>query len=133
MSESTPEAHCPRHPEAVADAVCERCGSFMCPECTVTRSGARYCPDCARRTAGLRGSWLAVSAGILGFMSLACAPLGLIAIVLAGIDLIRMATSEKRGRDGLMLDLVAMGLSVVGIVLGILFVMNAANSPAAAP
>ncbi len=136
MTESTdspPEAQCPRHPERVADAVCERCGTFTCPECTVVRGTERFCPDCARRTGGLGGSWLAVSAGILSFISLACAPLGLVAILLAGIDLVSMAVNDKRGRHGLKLDLIAIGLSVVGIVLGVVVFMRAAADASAAP
>lgn len=132
-TESTPEAQCPRHPERVADAVCERCGTFMCPGCTVVRENERLCPDCARRKGGLGGSWLAVSAGILSFISLACAPLGLVAILLAGIDLVSMAVNDKRGRHGLKLDLIAIGLSVVGIVLGIVVFMRAAADASAAP
>jgi hypothetical protein len=100
---------------------------------TIPREAERYCPDCARRTPALAGSWLAVIAGILGFVSLACAPLGLVAILLAGIDLVSMATNDKRGRQGLKLDLLAIALSVAGIVLGVLFVMNAASLPTATP
>ncbi len=105
----------------------------MCPACAVLRENERQCPDCARRTSAFTGSWLAVIAGILGFVSLACAPLGLVAILLAGIDLVSMATNDKRGRQGLKLDLIAIGLSVVGLVLGVLFVMNAASSPEVTP
>ncbi len=117
MTTASLEARCPRHPESAAVELCVRCGSFVCTACVVPRQGESYCVDCAQRLPPIGGSWLAVIAGILSFLSLGCAPLGLVAMVLAGIDLVRISSGRKWGRQGLQLDLIAIGLSVIGIIL----------------
>ncbi|WP_224249322.1 hypothetical protein [Hyalangium gracile] len=121
------EAPCPRHPENAAEELCIRCGSFACSACIVDRQGDRYCVDCARRLPPLGGSWYSIIAGILSFLSLGCAPLGLVAIVLAGIDLTMISAGRKWGRQGVSLDLLAIGLSLVGILLGALILYRAMN------
>jgi hypothetical protein len=121
------EARCPRHQENAAVETCVRCGTFACPECVISRDSESYCPDCARRLPPIGGSWLAIIAGVLSFISLGCAPFGLVAIVLAGIDLARIGFGGKRGRQGLQLDLLALGLSVLGLIIGAVIISRAMN------
>lgn len=46
-------ARCARHPDAPAVALCARCGTFLCGECTELRGETAYCASCVdilRRT-----------------------------------------------------------------------------------
>ena len=109
-------ALCATHPEHPALHICTRCGSFVCIDCLVTRDSQPFCFRCVPRT--LRdASWLAISSAILGFFSLGCGPLGLIAILLGGIDLIRVAVG-RAPRDGAKLDAAGIGFGFIGLVLG---------------
>ncbi|ABF91414.1 putative membrane protein [Myxococcus xanthus DK 1622] len=52
MSAEVPSGALPRcalHPDALAGATCQRCGSFVCTECTTWVMGRMYCPACAVR------------------------------------------------------------------------------------
>ncbi|WP_163783791.1 hypothetical protein [Myxococcus vastator] len=40
---------CALHPDALAGATCQRCGSFVCTACTTWVMGRMYCPPCAVR------------------------------------------------------------------------------------
>ncbi|WP_426756114.1 B-box zinc finger protein [Myxococcus sp. Y35] len=40
---------CALHPDALAGATCQRCGSFLCTTCTTWVMGRMYCPTCAVR------------------------------------------------------------------------------------
>ncbi|MCP3100238.1 hypothetical protein LZ198_15315 [Myxococcus sp. K15C18031901] len=109
---SSPEVQCPRDPGNPAGAPCPRCGTFTCGVCASPWEGQWLCPDCVGRVARGDGSWLAVGAGILGFLSLACVPLALVAIVLAGIDL---AKGASRGRAARRLDVVAILVALAAL------------------
>lgn len=39
-------ARCAQHPDAPAVALCGRCGSFLCGECTELRDETAYCASC---------------------------------------------------------------------------------------
>lgn len=41
-------ARCASHPEAPAVALCARCGTFLCGECTELRDETAYCAPCLR-------------------------------------------------------------------------------------
>jgi|GEM_PF-323782 len=44
------DARCALHPDAVATAACQRCGTFACHHCLQwARDGRRYCGACAER------------------------------------------------------------------------------------
>ncbi|NOJ80491.1 hypothetical protein [Myxococcus xanthus] len=52
MSVEVPSGALPRcalHPGALAGATCQRCGGFVCTECTTWVMGRMYCPPCAVR------------------------------------------------------------------------------------
>ena len=52
MSAEVPSGALPRcalHADALAGATCQRCGSFVCTECTTWVMGRMYCPACAVR------------------------------------------------------------------------------------
>ncbi len=107
-----PGARCAVHPDVAATELCGRCGSFACEPCTVVSDDGVLCRRCASRFAGGRyGSWLAIGAGILGFLGLGCAPLGPAAVVLAGVDLVWIA-ARRSPKGGLKLD-------VLGLVIGL--------------
>jgi hypothetical protein len=40
------DARCARHPEAGAVDTCQRCGAFVCGECTQIRDEDVFCPGC---------------------------------------------------------------------------------------
>jgi hypothetical protein len=42
-------ARCATHPDELAGATCQRCGTFVCGACTTWLLGALYCPACAAR------------------------------------------------------------------------------------
>lgn len=42
-------AQCARHIDSEAVATCERCGRFVCAECTGEESAQRYCSECLLR------------------------------------------------------------------------------------
>ncbi|MCE9672120.1 hypothetical protein LY474_30370 [Myxococcus stipitatus] len=112
---SSPEVRCPRDPANVADAPCSRCGTFTCLTCAVLQEGRRLCQECVSRLRRVEGSWLAVWAGGLGFLSLGCVPLAPVAIVLAGIDFAKTRLDGERDRKALKLDALAIALGVVAI------------------
>lgn len=115
---------CPVHPGVPAFEVCARCGRFLCGDCSVSREDAWYCPACARRMVWpLSGSWFAILAGISAFVGLGCAPLAAVAAVLALSDL-AMIASGKSAKGGWKLDLIALGLSAVGLVIGVFLIQR---------
>lgn len=68
-------ARCARHPDAPAVALCARCGTFLCGECTELRDETAYCADCVAifRRAGPASR--TVQGGIvLGIAGLLCSP-----------------------------------------------------------
>jgi hypothetical protein len=107
---------CARHPDAPAVEVCHRCGGFVCADCLHVKPNGAYCPSCAARfLSNIAGSWLAIFSAGLGFIGLGCAPLGPVAVILALIDLARMAHTGKR--IGWKLDLAGIALGAVGILI----------------
>lgn len=42
-------ARCATHPDELAGAACQRCGTFICAACTTPVLGALYCRECAAR------------------------------------------------------------------------------------
>lgn len=51
ISHTTAGAHatqgrCAQHPERTAAGICDRCGSYYCPECVKTLAGKRLCSSC---------------------------------------------------------------------------------------
>ncbi|HEY8209289.1 MAG TPA: B-box zinc finger protein [Myxococcaceae bacterium] len=115
---------CPVHPGVPAHEVCARCGRFLCVDCSVYRKDAWYCQACAQRMVGLfAGSWFAIVAGICSFIGLGCAPLAALAAVLALSDL-AMIASGRNAKGGWKLDLIALGLSALGLVIGIFLIQR---------
>src|SRR4051812_25078833 len=115
---------CPVHPGVPAYEVCARCGRFLCADCSVSREDAWYCPACAQRMVGLlAGSWFAIVAGIASFVGLGCAPLAALAAVLALSDL-AMIASGRSAKGGWKLDLIALGLSALGLVIGVFLIQR---------
>jgi len=118
---------CPVHPGVPAFEVCARCGRFLCGDCSTFREEAWYCPACAQRMVGLfAGSWFAILAGIAAFVGLGCAPMAALAAVLALSDL-AMIASGKSAKGGWKLDLIALGLSAVGLVIGVFLIQRLAH------
>ena len=78
-------ATCPLHPGVLAVDVCERCGRFVCGDCTVLRDERTLCTECAAvATSPSARATLALVCGGLGFV---CgAPLSLAAIALGRIE-----------------------------------------------
>ena len=109
-------ARCAIHTEAAANAVCERCGNFACASCIVVRDERVVCTPCSRRFLGLGGSWLAVSAAILGFASLGCIPCAPLSMVLAIVDFSRIA-AKKSPSGGRTLNALGLVLSAIGLSL----------------
>ena len=117
------ERPCPRHPDANADHICDRCGTFVCDECRRTVLGVRrvYCEECF----GRRGAYLeerklggavnrpADSALVFGLLSLwpMCWPAWIGAVILAAFGLLR---ARKLGGKGRVKCIVALVLVVLG-------------------
>lgn len=118
-------ARCALHPDAPAEGLCERCGSYACSSCMVWRpDGTRLCAPCSRRfSSGLYGSYVAIGAAVAGFFGLGCAPFGLLAVLLGAIDLVRIQTRQSP-RGGWKLDALAIVLGVAGTVLWVYVVYN---------
>ncbi len=112
-------ALCGEHPEVAATGICDRCGRFLCHDCTREKPRGVFCPPCgARFLSNIDASWSAIAAVILSFASLGCSPLGVVAILFALKDLafIRMG---KAPPGGLKLDLIALGLGAAGLLIGV--------------
>lgn len=123
-------ARCAQHPETPASGLCDRCGAFVCFECELPWENRSYCPPCSHRVKGLfGGSWFSIFAAIAAFLSLGCGALGLVAIVLAAVDLARIAAGHGQ-RGGLKLDLIAIGLGVIGLAIGAAIVLRLASGEA---
>lgn len=104
---------------APAVDVCSRCGRFVCDGCALSYEENTVCEQCAPRLASLfGGSWLAVASAITGFVSLGCWPLGLAAVVLGIVDLVR-AQSKSGPAGGRGLDAIGIVLGVVGLLIGL--------------
>lgn len=105
-------ASCLTHPGAAA-AICARCGTFVCSGC-LTRS--QLCAGCVAR---LRPSTLAIASAIVGGLSFCGFFPGIIAIILATIELGRISrgVSAEQGADwargGRALGAIALLLGVV--------------------
>lgn len=128
-SEGLVGARCAVHPAAQATTLCERCGSYACVDCTVCSDEAVLCATCARRFAGGRyGSWLAIGAGILGFLGLGCAPAGPAAVLIAAFDLTRIAT-RRSPKGGVALNAMGLVLGVVGTILWTYLLYQIATEP----
>lgn len=79
------QATCPRHPAAIAVDACERCGRFVCGECTVLRDERTWCVECAAVPhEPSRRATLALVFGLAGF--LCCVPFSLAAIALGRVE-----------------------------------------------
>ncbi len=46
MAQAPAGARCAQHPETAAVDVCQRCGAFVCAECTEIRDEDVYCTKC---------------------------------------------------------------------------------------
>ncbi|MDP3502325.1 MAG: DUF4190 domain-containing protein [Myxococcales bacterium] len=78
-------ASCPLHPGALAVDVCERCGRFVCGDCTVLRDERALCTGCAAAVSSPSSrATLALVCGALGFVC--CVPFPLAAIALGRIE-----------------------------------------------
>ncbi len=103
---------CVAHPDAVARP-CGRCGTFRCDAC-LDRAG--LCTGCADRQ---QPSALAIASALVGALSFCGFVWGVIAIVLAAIELGRIArgSAPARGADwakaGLTLGAVALFLGLL--------------------
>jgi hypothetical protein len=119
MSTAPPPDKAAGHGETrLAVALILTLSRFLCGDCSISRSEDWYCPACAQRMVGLfAGSWLAIAAGISAFLGLGCAPLAAVAAVLALSDL-AMIASGRGAKGGWKLDLIALGLSAIGLVIG---------------
>lgn len=66
-------ARCASHPEAPAVALCARCGSFLCGECTELRGEGAYCAACVellkREGPPSRSVQVCIGLGVLGIAS----------------------------------------------------------------
>ncbi len=115
-------ASCARHPEKAALQVCERCGSFCCGVCSEAVEGRDYCEACARRArADIGASNWAIGAALCGFVGMACAPLGVVGIVLGVIELVRAQTAQRhKSGTGLAVAGIAMGAAGVAIAAVVL-------------
>ena len=111
----SPAAHCARHPQSPAVDTCQRCGAFVCGECTHIRDEDVYCPACvpfldrppsARPGHALRcaiaapllfvaGAFFGRQLGTLSVVLTLAAPV--VAFVLAAAFLGREALARARG------------------------------------
>jgi hypothetical protein len=120
---------CATHATAPAVEICDRCGAFVCTECLKLTEGKSLCRKCAARTwFGQGAGFLAFASGVTGFLGIACAPLGAVAVALAGIELglIQAGRSPKAGRT---LALCGLGLGLVGVLIGVAIVIRWAQHP----
>jgi hypothetical protein len=123
-------ARCAAHPYAVATAACARCGAFICVACTIPGPDGIVCPACAARLQQTEAApWLAITSAGLGFLSIGFAPFGLVAILLAIVDLVRGA-ARNAPAGGRKLDLIGLGLGLAGCVLWVVIVYRLATDPA---
>lgn len=102
-----PGALCARHIENPAEALCERCGDYMCRICAVPIEGRLYCPGCFD-TLYQRGAFyfsrqqftqpkVALALGISSLTtSLACCLLNLLASIPCGIAGIVVGLSARK-------------------------------------
>lgn len=100
-------ALCARHIENPAEALCERCGDYMCRICAVPIEGRLYCPGCFD-TLYQRGAFyfsrqqftqpkVALALGISSLTtSLACCLLNLLASIPCGIAGIVVGLSARK-------------------------------------
>ncbi len=123
------EVPCSYHPSVMTGLRCSRCGKPICPRCGVRTPVGLRCPDCA----GVRGlptyrtgpDVLARAAGVGLAVAL---PLGLLlglapnwqfyfslAIGFGVVEAMARIARGKRGRD---LQLLAMGIILLGLVIG---------------
>jgi hypothetical protein len=110
------DSWCAAHADRPALHICGRCGSFVCIDCLVWRDDAPFCSRCVPKT--LRdASWPAIGSAILGFASVGCGPLALIAIPLGLFDLARIGMGHSP-RDGAKLDATGIALGVIGLLIG---------------
>jgi hypothetical protein len=124
MDAAAPDgARCAAHIDLAAVGLCTRCGSFVCRGCRqIDVKGDSYCPACyGRLDRRSTASTFAFAAAVLGFFGLGCFPLGAIAVVMAGIDLARIAMG-KSPTGGKTLNLIGLGLGLLGVLLGIAIV-----------
>src|SRR5437588_12371541 len=94
MSTTADQRWCVYHPAAPA-SICERCGSFVCAQCLAQ---PELCVHCAAK---LKPSRLAVACAALGFVSFCGFAPGVVAIILSGVELSRIAQGRapKQGSD----------------------------------
>ncbi len=111
----TPTARCARHPEAPAVDTCQRCGAFVCGECTQIRDEDVFCPGCipfldrppsARAVHALRCAIAvpllfgvgAATSGLLGVASVLLTLVApMVAFATAVVLLLREALARVRG------------------------------------
>jgi hypothetical protein len=102
-----PGARCAKHPAVAAVDTCQRCGAFVCGECTNIRDEDVYCADCVklldRRIPSRAPGALALTIGALFSQVVAALlPFGfyLGAFVLVGGSAIALALMLRERGDG---------------------------------
>jgi hypothetical protein len=119
-----PGAMCGDHPEQPAAEICSRCGKFVCANCLRIKPRGVFCGPCgARLLSNIDASWVAIAAAMCSFVGLGCGPLGAVAIVLAIGDLVAIGTGRSPA-GGRKLDLIAIGLGLLGLLIGLAIVRN---------
>jgi hypothetical protein len=113
-----PDARCGDHPDVQAKVICGRCGKFLCAACITPRAGGIFCPPCSKRfLPNLDASALSVGAVICAFAGFGCAPLGLLAVALAIVDIAKVSRGSAP-RGGWRMDALAIGLGLVSTAIG---------------
>ncbi len=118
-------ALCSHHVERASVGICRRCGDFLCEQCAVAHPDGWSCRACLRASP-LGASWLAVAAGMLGFVSFCLPPLALAALLCSAIDFARIA-SRSAPREGWKLSALGLVMAIAAMLVWGLIVFRMVN------
>ena len=114
-------ATCPVHVAVPAVEVCERCGRFVCGDCLqFARDGMALCTACFATPHG-RSTRSAIALGLVLAGFVGCAPLGLVGVILAWVELRAIERGEAAAASTARLRW-ALGLGLAQLAAGALLV-----------
>ncbi|RKG75446.1 DUF4190 domain-containing protein [Corallococcus terminator] len=99
--EAAPAAHCPRHPETLAEGTCTRCGTFTCVLCREGLGARGLCPACQDLSRTEKPSGRAVLSLVFATVGFCGFAPGVVGLVLGQQELnaIEAGTAPASGRD----------------------------------
>ena len=119
-------ALCSHHVDRASVGTCRRCGDFLCSDCAVAHSDGWSCRACLRASP-LGASWLALAAGMLGFVSFCLPPLAVGAFLCSAIDFSRIA-SRSAPREGWKLNALGFVMAIAAVLVWGLILFRMAHN-----